>query len=98
LLAGGLMMLGCHHEGFQRDRAFRAVHIFGIGWVNDKTETNSISAFALGNLDATTYSGTLNTNAHYSFHPKTNQFEARLTNSIVVVAPKTNVIVIKLQE
>jgi hypothetical protein len=92
----GLLILcaaafGCHHEGYQKDRTFRAVHIFGIGWFRDKDPTNPVNVFAIGNLDATMFTGTTQTNAPYVIRMATNaptKTETNeLTTTIKVVTP-----------
>ena len=65
----GALAAGCYHHGYQADRSFKAVHIFGIGWIFDKSGTNKVRAFAIGSLDATTISATVNTNAPRTFAP-----------------------------
>lgn len=68
-------LLGCHHSGYQRDRDFRAVHIFGIGWIMDKSGTNKVRAFGIGSLDATKMSSTTQTNAPFTIQQSTNKVE-----------------------
>jgi hypothetical protein len=58
-----LLALGCRHEGFQREHKVKVLHIFGIGWVREKTETNDVKAFAIGSLDTGYYQVGVNTNA-----------------------------------
>jgi len=58
-----ILFCGCRHEGYQREHTIRVVHIFGIGWIHEKTTTNDIRAFAIGSLDSGFYQVTTNTNA-----------------------------------
>jgi hypothetical protein len=77
LLIGALglcaVLAGCMHKGYQREHAFKGLHIFGIGWIMERTGTNKVRAFGIGLVDAGHYVLTTNTNAPYSFNrPATN--------------------------
>jgi hypothetical protein len=67
-----LLAPACDHTGYHKDRSFKGVHIFGIGWLMEKTGTNRIRAFGLGLLDATSMHAETQTNAPYSFSRGTN--------------------------
>jgi hypothetical protein len=67
-----LLAPACDHTGYHKDRSFKGIHIFGIGWLMEKSGTNRIRAFAIGSLDATAMHAETQTNAPYSFIRSTN--------------------------
>ena len=74
------LLLGCRYRGYQQDHSVRALHVFGIGWIRDRTGVRDISAFTVGHLNAGSYETSLNTNA-----PVTRVFQRSRA-----VAVKTN--------
>jgi hypothetical protein len=70
-----VVLLGCHHAGYQKDRSFKAIHIFGLGWLMEKVGTNKVRAFAIGSLDATSLAATTQTNAPFTMQRATNKVD-----------------------
>jgi len=69
------ILAGCHQAGYQKDRSFRALHIFGVAWIFEKVGTNKIRVFGIGSVDATSLTGTTQTNAPYTMQGATNKVE-----------------------
>lgn len=64
-----LLIAGCTHYGYSKDRTLRALHIFGIGWIMHRDATNQVKAFAIGSMDATHMTVSVVTNAPMHITP-----------------------------
>lgn len=52
-LAAVLLMTGCLKRYYQRNHEMQAVHVLGIGWVNQRT--NKVKVFGIGSVDVVRY-------------------------------------------